>query len=58
MQLMSLEAKNKQIPGRPPEADKPASDVAHPFDLRELEKLPTATDQDPPYRPWWAIDWT
>jgi hypothetical protein len=58
MHLMPLETKNRQIPERPPEPVNPDDDRAHPFNLRELEKLPTATDKDPPYRPWWAIDWT
>jgi hypothetical protein len=58
MQLMPLEAKNRPTPGRLPEPEKPERDVVRPFDLRELEKLPTATDKDPPYRPWWAVDWT
>lgn len=28
-----------------------------PFDTKELEKLPSTNDNDPPYRPWWVIDW-
>jgi hypothetical protein len=28
----------------------------HPFDPRELDWLPKANDNDPPYRSWWVID--
>lgn len=41
-----------------PETHKPEAEHARPFDTPEVEKLPTANDKDPPYRPWWAIDWT
>lgn len=27
-----------------------------PYDSREIERLPRATDEDPPYRPWWIVD--
>jgi hypothetical protein len=55
---MALDLKKKTTQERPPESEKPDSEGARPFDIRELEKLPMATDQDPPYRPWWVIDWT
>jgi hypothetical protein len=55
---MTLELNKNLNEQRPPEAEKPESDRMRPFDTHELEKLPKATDQDPPYRPWWAVDWT
>jgi hypothetical protein len=55
---MALELKKQTTDERPPENETPGTGRARPFDTRELEKLPTATDKDPPYRPWWAIDWT
>ncbi|ARQ00779.1 hypothetical protein [Pseudorhodoplanes sinuspersici] len=27
-----------------------------PFDISDLRRLPTATDDDPPYRNWWVGD--
>ena len=33
------------------------SETGRPFDTRELERLPMPTDQDPPYRSWWAVDY-
>jgi hypothetical protein len=27
-----------------------------PYDSREIERLPRATDEGPPYRPWWILD--
>ena len=30
--------------------------VRRPFDSREIESLPQATEDDPPYRPWWIVD--
>lgn len=30
--------------------------VRRPFDRRDLDRLPKATEQDPPYRPWWVVD--
>ena len=34
----------------------PSPSVAQPFDLRELDRLPKPTDDDPPYRPGWVVD--
>jgi hypothetical protein len=53
---MCPEARNKQGPNPPLELEKLEIEVVRPFDLRDLEHLPTANDNDPPYRPWWAID--
>jgi hypothetical protein len=30
--------------------------VRRPFDSREIDRLPQATEDDPPYRPWWIVD--
>jgi hypothetical protein len=30
--------------------------VRRPFDSREIDRLPQATEDDPPYRPWWTVD--
>ena len=27
-----------------------------PFDTSDLDQLPTATEEDPPYRSWWVDD--
>ncbi len=55
---MALTAKNEQSPHDPQQPDRAERKNARPFDPRELEKLPLATDDDPPYRPWWVIDQT
>jgi hypothetical protein len=30
--------------------------VRRPYDSREIDRLPQATADDPPYRPWWIVD--
>lgn len=47
---------NRQEETRSPDRQDPGADRARPFDTRELEKLPSTNDNDPPYRPWWVID--
>ena len=54
---MALELKKKPTQHHPA-TNQPGNDDTRPFDTRALDKLPIATDEDPPYRPWWAIDWT
>jgi hypothetical protein len=39
-----------------PRSDQERAGKARPFDPRELDWLPKANDNDPPYRPWWVID--
>jgi hypothetical protein len=39
-----------------PQLKRTENDILRPFDPREFDKLPLATDQDPPYRPWWVIE--
>jgi hypothetical protein len=55
---MALSAIEKRSPQHPQHTDGTEREYLPPFDRRELDKLPTATDQDPPYRPWWVIDRT
>jgi hypothetical protein len=53
---MALTTDDNQSPQRLQQPERVAGESARPFDSRELEKLPVATDEDPPYRPWWVID--
>lgn len=53
---MALTNENKQSPHIPQQPDPAERGNARPFDSRELQKLPLATDDDPPYRPWWVVD--
>jgi hypothetical protein len=53
---MALSPNNKKSPPHPQQPDRAEHEATRPFDSRELEKLPFATDDDPPYRPWWVID--
>jgi hypothetical protein len=39
-----------------PRSDQERTGKALPFDPHELDWLPKANDNDPPYRPWWVID--
>lgn len=27
-----------------------------PFDISDLNTIPSTTDEDPPYRNWWVVD--
>ena len=51
------EMKKKQGELQSPDPRKANSSVHRPFDTRELEHLPMPTEQDPPYRPWWVVDY-
>jgi len=53
---MTFELKRKQGEAQSPDPGKPKGDSRRPFDMRELERLPMPTEQDPPYRSWWVID--
>lgn len=33
-----------------------SGDQRMPFDTSDLRRIPTATDDDPPYRNWWVGD--
>ncbi len=55
---MARDLNKKATQERRPEITDPEAERVRPFDTRDLEKLPSATKDDPPYRPWWAIDWT
>ncbi len=53
---MALTSNDKQSAKHPHTSDRAANENLRPFDSRELEKLPLATEDDPPYRPWWVIE--
>jgi len=53
---MKSEAKKKQGELQSPNPRVPTREKVRPFDTRELERLPMPTDDDPPYRSWWALD--
>jgi len=39
-----------------PQDMKPNTAVRMPFDTSDLNRIPTATEADPPYRDWWVDD--
>ena len=53
---MTSEPKKKQGELQSPGPRKPTGSKARPFDTGELERLPMPTEQDPPYRSWWVVD--
>lgn len=54
---MAFEAEKKQGEVQSPDPQKQNGEACRPFDTRELERLPMPTDQDPPYRSWWVVDY-
>jgi hypothetical protein len=57
MTVSSTKTKRTRDYGPAPEKPQAETGIMRPFDTKELEKLPSTNDNDPPYRPWWVIDW-
>jgi hypothetical protein len=38
-----------------PEARQDANERRRPFDMADLERLPSPRGDDPPYRSWWVV---
>ena len=54
---MTPDAKKKQGEAKSPAPQGPSAQKNPPFDTRELDDLPMPTEQDPPYRSWWVVDY-
>lgn len=57
MSTKSANAKRPRDCDAAPDKHEAEIGVLRPFDTKDLEKLPSTNDNDPPYRPWWVIDW-